>query len=154
MSIPLFAPRWLDAGRLALGPAPRTLAHLQRLQQEGIVAVLSLCSTLEAPPPPQQEPMFACRRLVLPDRHTNRPLERSELEQAMALLKELQACGAVYVHCRAGVERSPLLCVLWVMREWRLPLQEALEYVQDVNPASCPLAEHLGCLQAWGAGAP
>ena len=49
-----FALRWLDAGRLALGPAPHNLAHLQRLQQEGIVAVLSLCSTLEAPPPPQQ----------------------------------------------------------------------------------------------------
>lgn len=137
---------WVLCGELAVGPAPRTRRHGAHLLEQGIAAVLSLCSEEEAPPPALPE-RLPCRRLVLPDHRAGRPPLPEELEQALALLAELQALGPTYVHCRAGVERSPLVCLAWLMRRRRLSLLEALDYLMQVHPATGVLPQQLDLLR-------
>ena len=47
-----FRVSWVLVDELAVGPAPRAERHLDRLEQEGVKAVFSLCGLQEAPPPP------------------------------------------------------------------------------------------------------
>jgi hypothetical protein len=139
---------WVLRSQLALGPAPRTPADLDVLAAAGIRAVLSLCAEEEVPPPPGLEQRFRCRRLALPDHRAARAPHTAELEQALALLVDLTAEGAVYVHCAAGVERSPLLCLAWLMRQRGLSLLDGLDYLMQVHPPTGPLPDQLASLRA------
>ena len=141
-----FPVSWVLVGELALGPAPRAVRHLERLEAEGIGAVLSLCGEQEAPPPEGLAERFRCRRLVLPDHRVGRPLQVQELQQALALVAELQAAGPVFVHCVAAMERSPLLCLAWLMHRHGLSQQRALDYLMQVHPGTNPLPAQLALL--------
>lgn len=145
-----FQLHWVLVDELAIGPAPRAERHLARLADAGIRAVLSLCSAEEASPPAEMERDFACRRLVLPDHRSDRLVEAGELEAALALLAELRPTGPVFVHCLAAMERSPLVCLAWLMRHRRLSLQRALDYLMQVHPGTSPLPEQLEVLAQLG----
>jgi hypothetical protein len=138
---------WVLNQQLAVGPAPRAERHLQRLQQAGIKAVLSLCSEAEAPPPAGLDQLFVHRRLVLPDHRVQQAMQLGQLEQALALLAELQPLGTVYVHCVAGVERSPLVCMAWLVRQHGQSPQRALDYLMQVHPGTNPLPQQWRLLQ-------
>ena len=140
---------WVLERELALGRAPRRLRHLQRLEAAGISAVLSLCAPQEAPPPEPLEVRFRCERLVLPDTRAGRAPEPQELQAAVEALDGLLGGGAVYLHCQAGLERSPLVAMAWLMQRRRLDLQAALEYLREVHPASRPQADQLAALRRW-----
>ncbi|WP_254987606.1 dual specificity protein phosphatase family protein [Cyanobium sp. ATX 6E8] len=131
---------------LAVGPAPRAERHLERLTEAGVTAVLSLCSEQEAPPPAGLESRFECRRLVLPDHRVERLPELAQLEQALEALAELRAKGPVYVHCVAAMERSPLVCLAWLVRRHGLTPQRALDYLMQVHPGTNPLPGQLALL--------
>ncbi|MFQ6539986.1 MULTISPECIES: protein-tyrosine phosphatase family protein [Aphanothece] len=149
----VFRLSWVLKQELALGRAPQRPRHLDLLENAGLQGVLSLCAREEAPPPPQLEERFRCRRLVLPDSHSGRAPEPGELQAAVTALEALLREGPVYLHCQAGLERSPLVAMAWLMRHRRLDLQAALEYLREVHPASRPQAEQLAALRAWHAGA-
>jgi hypothetical protein len=138
---------WVLRGELALGTAPRRPEHLERLEQEGIGAVLSLCADSEWPVPADLEARFRRGRVVLPEHRSGRDPSRAELEAALAELERLRAeAGPVYVHCVAGIERSPLVCMAWLMRRRGLSRLEALEYLMQVHPATSPLPGQLRAL--------
>ena len=137
---------WVLVQELAVGPAPRAERHLERLTDAGVTAVLSLCSEQEAPPPAGLESRFECRRLVLPDHRVERLPELAQLEQALEALAELRAKGPVYVHCVAAMERSPLVCLAWLVRRHGLTPQRALDYLMQVHPGTNPLPGQLALL--------
>jgi hypothetical protein len=137
---------WVLVQELAVGPAPRAERHLERLTEAGVTAVLSLCSEQEAPPPAGLESRFECRRLVLPDHRVERLPELAQLEQALEALAELRAKGPVYVHCVAAMERSPLVCLAWLVRRHGLTPQRALDYLMQVHPGTNPLPGQLALL--------
>ena len=137
---------WVLRDVLMLGPAPRSAAHLAQLKQAGITAVLSLCSEAEAPPPPGLEQTFLAARLVLPDHRAPEPMQLAQLEAALARLAQCLSHGPVYVHCVAAMERSPLLCMAWLIRHHRLSRLEALDYLMQVHPGTSPLPEQLALL--------
>jgi hypothetical protein len=141
-----FRPDWVLVHELSVGTAPRAKWHLDRLSCDGIKAILSLCSEQEAPPPADLASRFASKRVVLPDHRSNRLPELSELEAALAALAELRRHGPVYVHCVAGIERSPLVCVGWLMRQHRLTLQRSLDYLMQVHAGTNPLPSQLALL--------
>ncbi|MEE4239453.1 MAG: dual specificity protein phosphatase [Anderseniella sp.] len=142
-----FQVHWVLVQELAIGPAPQTPEHLDQIAESGITAVLSLCSKEEQPPPEGLEQRFVCRRLVLPDHRSERLIEPHEVLSALDLLAELTVSGPVYVHCLAAMERSPLVCLGWLMRQRRLTLQRALDYLMQVHPGTSPLPEQLGVLR-------
>ncbi len=137
---------WVLVQELAVGPAPRAERHLDRLTEAGLTAVLSLCSEAEAPPPQGLANRFACGRLVLPDHRAERLPELAELEQALELLASLREHGPVFVHCVAAMERSPLVCLAWLVRRHGLTPQRALDYLMQVHPGTNPLPGQLALL--------
>ena len=137
---------WVLVHELAVGPAPREERHLDRLEAEGVKAVLSLCSADEAVLPAEVDRRFHHRRLLLPDHRSGRLPELAELEEALAILAELQPQGPVYVHCVAAMERSPLLCLAWLVSRHGLQPLAALDYLMQVHPGTNPLAGQLQLL--------
>ena len=133
---------------LAIGPAPREPRHLERLADGGIQAVFSLCGQEEAPPPPDLGRRFAHQRLVLPDHRSGRPPQGDELQAALQQLHRLhEQHGAVFVHCVAAMERSPLLCLAWLVQQHHLTPARALDYLMQVHPGTNPLPKQLALLQ-------
>lgn len=138
---------WVLKEELALGPAPRKLEHLQRLEQEGVRAVLSLCDAPELPMPAELAQQFLWERQVLPDHRSGRNPTSEELEAALEALARLRReAGPVFVHCVASMERSPLVCLAWLMRERGLNRLQALDYLMQVHPGTNPLPGQLGLL--------
>lgn len=139
---------WVLVQELAVGPVPRAERHLDRLADEGVQAVLSLCSEAEAPSPQGLADRFVCGRLVLPDHRAERLPEPAELEQALELLASLRKHGPVFVHCVAAMERSPLVCLAWLVRRHGLTPQRALDYMMQAHPGTNPLPGQLALLAA------
>ena len=144
--IPKWRFDWVLVHELAVGPAPRDVRHLDLLGAEGIAAILTLCSEREMPSPPGLSSRFVTKRLVLPDHRSERLPELSELECALAALADLRTHGSVFVHCMAGVERSPLVCLGWLVKQHRLTAMRALDYLMQVHPGTNPLPGQLDLL--------
>ncbi len=137
---------WVLVDELAIGPAPRATRHLDRLEQDGLKAVLSLCSQEEAPSPPELEQRFVTERLIMPDHRSGRLPVVSELETALTALGRLRAHGPVFVHCVAAMERSPLVCLGWLVQQHGQKPQAALDYLMQVHPGTNPLPGQLQLL--------
>ena len=144
---PGFRIDWVLVDELAVGPAPRDPLHISLLIDAEVKTILSLSSEQEAPPPPQLSESFPSARLVLPDHRAGRLPELSELHAALDLIEQLhQQHGAVFVHCSAGMERSPLLCMAWLVQRYDLTPERSLDYLMQVHPGTNPLANQLSLL--------
>ena len=138
---------WVLVDELAIGPAPRKQRHLDRLHELGIKGVLSLCSITEAEPPEKFDQSFQTRRFVLPDHRAGRMPTTQELETALENLRDLLKHGPVYVHCVAAMERSPLVCLAWLVRQHSMTPERALDYLMQQHPGTNPLPGQLALLQ-------
>ena len=138
---------WVLVDQLAIGPAPRSERHLDRLHQAGINCVLSLCSHDEAKPPAGLGEGFRTSRYVLPDHRAGRLPTPDELKTALGHLAELQHHGPVFVHCVAAMERSPLVCLAWLVRQHRMTPERALDYLMQQHPGTNPLPGQLKLIQ-------
>ncbi len=134
---------WVLIDELAVGPAPKAERHLDYLEAEGVKAVLSLSSQNEAPLPEQIEQRFQYRRLVLPDHKADRFVKLEEIQQAITILHSLWLHRPVFVHCVAAMERSPLVCLAWLMQQHGLSQRQALDYLMQIHPGTSPLPEQL-----------
>lgn len=130
---------WVLVNKLAVGTAPRNLDDISTLRVNSIKSVLSLCSVEEVNPPKDFQLNFDCERLVLPDHTYGRLPTIEELEKTLALLKNLLQKPPVFVHCVASVERSPLVCLAWLVKYERLSPEYALQYLMDIHPTTNPL---------------
>ncbi len=139
---------WVLVNELAIGPAPRAERHLDRLDDAGVDAIFSLCAPDEAPPPTGLSERFACQRLVLPDHRSGRLPQPTELRSALDMLSELHSkYGAVFVHCVAAMERSPLVCLAWLVTQHKQKPEQALDYLMQVHPGTNPLPGQLALLK-------
>ena len=134
---------WVLIDELAVGPAPRKQHHVELLVSAGITGIMSLCSESEVPQPKISHDEITHQRIVLPDHSYNRELTVNEIRTTLRELKYLKSLGPVFVHCKAGIERSPLICIAWLVTEKNLSLQSALDYLMQVHPGTNPLAKHL-----------
>ena len=82
-------------------------------------------------------------RLPLPDHKTGKLPSYDELTGAINKLIELKKKGAVFIHCFASVERSPLVCMGFLMIKKNCDLFMAIEYMNRVHPETNPLNEQL-----------
>ena len=55
--------------------------------------------------------------------------------------------GPVYTHCVFGIERSPLVCMAWLVKHYDLTPTQALDYLMDVNTFTNPLPEQFSLLK-------
>ena len=138
---------WILVQELAIGKVPRNLDHLIQLKKSGISSVLSLTSMEEYPIPNEIENEFNYRRVILPDHKAGRYPTINELNKALIALEEIKSFGPVYVHCIAAMERSPLVCMAWLVKHKNISPSQALDYLMQVHPGTSPLPGQLILLQ-------
>ena len=126
---------------ISLGPAPKNYLDIDTLKSKGIKSVLSLCSSIESPFSKEFKKYFVHKRIVLPDHKTERSVDIAEIYEAINLINLLYSSLPIYIHCLAGVERSPLICMAWLMKNNKLSFQEAFDYLIQVNPSTNPMPE-------------
>lgn len=140
---------WILPNRLALGPLPQP-DYASTLTAANVEVVLSLCADAEGRLPQNIAEKFYCQRYILPNQSYLVPLQVQHFEVATELLHQhLRRQRPVYVHCRRGVERSPLVCAAYLCRYHQLEVWEALRYVQQVRAIAAPTSTQIEVLQAF-----
>ena len=142
-----FTPDWVIPSEIAVGPAPRKIEHFEILYSKKIKSILSLCSLDEASPPEDLLSKFDCRRVVLPDHSYERNITQEDILNTLNILEELKTKRATYIHCFAGVERSPLICIGWLMKTKNLPFDTALDFLMQAHPGTNPLPKQIKVLK-------
>lgn len=138
---------WVLINELAIGRAPRKSSDLMELGRYGIKSILSLCAEKEAKLPDEIHQLFYHERFILPDHTYEKKLTVNDLEETLSILQDLKSKGPVYVHCLAGMERSPCVCMAWLIKSLKLSLSEALEYLMQVHKGTSPLPNQLNALR-------
>ena len=142
-----FKVNWVLNEELAVGTAPQKQKDLERLTSEGIKSIFSLCGENEVKNDLNLDELFKHKRYVLPDHKTGKIISSFELNEALVILRNLVKSGPVFVHCYAAVERSPLVCMAWLVKECKLSSQQALDYLMQINPGTNPLPGQLRVLK-------
>jgi protein-tyrosine phosphatase len=71
-----------------------------------------------------------------------------EIEDCIQIIKKLKQKTSIYIHCLAGIERSPLICMAWLIKEHKLSMEESMEYMMQVHPNTNPHKEQLDLLKS------
>ena len=135
----VFKVDWVLSNELAIGPAPSNQENLNMLKKLNISSILTLCSEEEIETVENIEKIFKVERIVLPDHKSGKFPTLSEIYQTLDKLKELKKNGIVYVHCVASVERSPLICMAWLIKKHNMEVNESLRYMMSVHKKTNPL---------------
>ncbi len=137
---------WVLKDELAISRAPINESELKLISKYNIKSILSLCGKEEAPIPENISEYFDTYIKVLPDHKAGRILTLNEINEALDILKEAKKSGSVLVHCVYAVERSPLICMAWLVKELNLKPQEALQYMMQMHKGTNPLPEQFEVL--------
>lgn len=147
--LPTFVPTWVLPKRLAVGPLPQE-NDVALLQKQGVQAVLSLCQEMEPAIPLALKTQFTWQGCWLPDSHYTEPMTAEHLVQAVAIVREQITAGRpTYVHCLAGQERSPTVCLAYLCRYERLNLFEALAWLKQIHRRTRPTDNQIQAIQAF-----
>ncbi|MEA5441245.1 hypothetical protein [Cyanobium gracile] len=126
---------------------PRGDRHWQQLEQAGFRSRFSCCY-------PDEEtglilPLgWSSDRVSLPDHREQEPLQEVRLALALERAEALVDDAApVYLHCMAGLERSPLLAVGLTARLRGIDMLAALAWVRRCHPMAMPIYDHLVLLE-------
>jgi protein-tyrosine phosphatase len=129
---------WVIPNKLAVGRLPQT-GDGEQLTKAKIKVVLSLCSEQEGVLPEEISQNFQCFRLVLPDRHYSTNMTAEQLAKAVNIVYEsIQNQLPIFVHCLAGIERSPTVCIAYLCKYHKMELWEAANWLKQVHPNSLP----------------
>jgi protein tyrosine phosphatase (PTP) superfamily phosphohydrolase (DUF442 family) len=128
---------------LFVGAAPLADDDFQQLKALGVTAILSLQTEGDG-----QEGAIERERSAAVEAgisFTNLPVTdfdrlelRWKLPKCVATVERILAGGdTLYVHCTAGVNRSPTVVVAYLHKSLRWSLEEALEYIRAYRDC-CP----------------
>ena len=134
---------WILIDKLALGNSPLNRENINLLKENGIKNILALCSDSEIKWGTETKESFLCERFYIPDSKSNSLPTFQELNEIINKLSIFIKKGATFIHCFASIERSPLICILYVMKEFDLEIEDALDYVlrkhKYTNPTNSQL---------------
>ena len=142
-----FSIDWVLINELAVGKGPKTSQDLDKLKELKIKSILSLCSEDECKPAPEMDKNFYCKRIILPDHKAKRDPTLEEINIALDALDYLISEGPTFVHCVASIERSPLICMSYLIKKCNLTPIEALDYLMEVHPITNPLPGQFAILK-------
>ena len=145
----MFKFNWVLFHELAIASAPSKEENLEYIYNQGIKSIFTLCSEDEINLPNNISQQFCHRRLILPDHSYKINLKHDDIKKALDIMDELMGKGSVLVHCYAGIERSPLICIAWLMKRKDLDIDESLRYLMEVNPGTNPMPKQLNLLRAF-----
>ena len=140
---------WILINKLDVGTSPTKESDLILLKEKKVKNILGLCSEEEIKWNENIKKDFSCYRFVLPDSHQNILPTKEQLETAFNLLKDLVSKDITFIHCVAAMDRSPLICIMYIMGKYNLSLEEALDFVKRVNNNTNPTNDQLSCIKNY-----
>ena len=140
---------WILLNELSIGPVPRKNSDLLSLKSANIKSIFSLIDLNESIISDNELTGFTFKRLVLPDHKWNRGPYMNELIKALEILDDLLLRGPVFIHCYAAVERSPMVCIAWLMKNKRLSFDQSLDYVMSVHSGTSPIPLQIKLLRDY-----
>jgi len=138
---------WILINKLAIGTSPTKEDDLNQLKKNKVKNILGLCSEKEVNWHENINHDFSCFRFVLPDSHQKKLPTSEQLNTAFNLLKDLVRKDITFIHCVASMERSPLLCIMYVMEKYKLNVEDALDFVKRVHNETNPTNDQLLCIK-------
>lgn len=142
----IFKIDWIEVDKLAIGALPKNNNDIQKLKNKNIKSILSLCEFEMVSIQDQLKKNFHYRNIILPDHKKGILPTLEQLIISIEAIDKLTLFGSTYVHCFASMERSPLVCMAWIIKEHHLKPQEALDYVMQAHSGTCPLSGQLALL--------
>ncbi|HOM18403.1 MAG TPA: dual specificity protein phosphatase family protein [Thermoguttaceae bacterium] len=136
--------------RVYVGSCPVEPADIDQLKELGITAVFSLQTEedflfwgIDWPALESAYRKMDIELVRIPVQDFSPEDLREKLPACVAALEKLlQAGHTVFVHCSAGVNRSPSVVVAYLHWTQHMPLEEALEYVRQRRPCD-PYADSI-----------
>ena len=129
-----------------MGNAPKEEKDLKLLKDKGIKSVFSLCSSKEIEFVDSLKNYFLWDQVILPDHSYEKEIKINDVNTALEKLSNLKKKGPVFIHCVAAVERSPLICMAWLIKYKKMRPIAAMNYLMQVNPGTNPLPSQLKIL--------
>jgi len=136
---------WVLRNKLAIGTPPMNSEDLILLEKNKVKNILCLCSEEESKWHSDLENSFLCDRIILPDSNQKKLPNNIQIDKAYKTLKKLVKIDITFIHCFASIERSPLLCIMFMIDNYNLNLEESLDYVKRVHSTTNPRNNQL-CL--------
>ncbi|MDX2100203.1 MAG: dual specificity protein phosphatase [Leptolyngbyaceae cyanobacterium bins.59] len=128
---------------MAVGSSPQP-GDEALLAKANIKIVFSLCANSEETLPEEVSQNFRCLRLVLPDSRYKNEMQPSQLAAAVDIVHHsVEHELPIYVHCLAGIERSPTVCIAYLCQHHGMQLWEAVNWLKQVHPSSMPTESQL-----------
>lgn len=143
----LFIFDWILKNKLAVGTCPTKDEDLKLLKEKKVKNILGLCSEEEIKWTKNIHEDFYCHRFILPDSNQKTLPSQEQLNSAFNLLRDLVEDDITFIHCVASMERSPLLCIMFIMDKYKLNLEEALDFVKRVHNNTNPTNDQLSCIK-------
>ena len=140
---------WILSNRLAIGTSPLEEDNVNFLVDKGIKNIIGLCSDDEVDWHIQVESIFKTKRIILPDSHTDQLPTFVQLQKAFHALEEFIKDDITFIHCVASIERSPMLCILYVMKKYNITLENSLDYVKRMHKYTNPTNSQLKILNKF-----
>ena len=137
---------WIEIDKLAVGALPKTSDDIDKLKNKNIKSILSLCEFEIVSIEEQIKKLFHYEKIILPDHKKGILPTLDQLIVCIETIDKLTLFGSTYVHCFASMERSPLVCMAWIIKKHNLKPQEALDYVMQAHKGTSPLSGQLALL--------
>lgn len=138
------------------GRAPIFRRDIWRLRARGVTHILDLREDHEWDGPGRRGgsaiaeiDMLGMSRLCVAIRDMGTPSAR-HLDEAVAYLDAaLHLGGSVYVHCRAGVQRTGAIAAAWYARQQRCSIDEAVDLLRERRPDFEPMVFQVMAAREW-----
>ena len=140
---------WILPDRLAVGPFPKSSLSINYLRRMGITAILSLTEESEGSTAELQH-NFVWQRVPIPDGFLGGIPTESQFDQTLQILERWSDKGhVIYVHCLAGVGRSPAVCALYLSKQQAIPLDKAIAYVREQHSITAPTLNQIQVMEQF-----
>ena len=136
---------WVLVNKISIGTPLKSEKDVFKLKEKKINSILSLCS---------EDILFKNfynnfnhKTYVLPDHRDGICPNKNQIKMALKIIEESLIKGPIFIHCEAAVERSPLICIAWLIFKESIPFDHAIRYLKDIHPNSNPHFEQLNVLK-------
>ena len=142
-----FVFNWILVNELAISNLPENEENLNYLKINKIFSVVSLCEKKKIKNLERLNKLFNHKLIVLPDHKSNYLPNKVDLLYAIDTINNLKKYGPVLIHCEAAVERSPLICIGYLMKYYNYDFIDSLEYIREIHPLTSPMNSHIKILK-------